>query len=45
MKLLDEIRAYNGTLNYEGLHKLVEDLNNRINSTVSVKELNLDYNF
>lgn len=32
MKLLDEIRAYNGTLNYEGLHKLVSDLNNRINS-------------
>lgn len=23
MKLLDEIRAYNGTLNYEGLHNLV----------------------
>lgn len=33
MKLLDEIRAYNGTLDYEGLHKLVSDLNNRINST------------
>ncbi|KIL07063.1 transposase [Clostridium botulinum] len=33
MKLLDEIRAYNGTLDYEGLHKLVADLNNRINST------------
>lgn len=33
MKLLDEIRAYNGTLNYEELHKLVADLNNRINST------------
>lgn len=32
MKLLDEIRAYNGTLSYEGLHKLVSDLNNRINS-------------
>src|SRR3712207_9355538 len=32
MKLLDEIRAYNGTLNYEELHKLVSDLNNRINS-------------
>ncbi len=32
MKLLDEIRAYNGTLNYEQLHKLVSDLNNRINS-------------
>ncbi|NOW25144.1 IS21 family transposase [Clostridium butyricum] len=33
MKLLDEIRAYNGTLDYEGLNKLVLDLNNRINST------------
>ncbi|NFG60368.1 IS21 family transposase [Clostridium botulinum] len=33
MKLLDEIRAYNGTLDYEGLHKLVSNLNNRINST------------
>lgn len=33
MKLLDEIRAYNGTLNYEELHKLVEKLNNRINSS------------
>lgn len=33
MKLLDEIRAYNGTLNYDQLHKLVSELNNRINST------------
>ncbi|MBN1039994.1 MULTISPECIES: IS21 family transposase [unclassified Clostridium] len=33
MKLLDEIRAYNGTLNYEELHKLVSNLNNRINGT------------
>lgn len=33
MKLLDEIRAYNGTLNYEELNKLVEKLNNRINNT------------
>ncbi|SHJ23500.1 Transposase [Geosporobacter subterraneus DSM 17957] len=33
MKLLDEIRAYNGTLDYEGLHQLVARLNNRINST------------
>ena len=33
MKLLDEVRAYNGTLSYEELHKLVLDLNNRINST------------
>lgn len=32
MKLLDEIRAYNGTLNYEQLHNLVSNLNNRINS-------------
>ena len=33
MKLLDEIRAYNGTLNFDELHGLVEKLNNRINST------------
>lgn len=32
MKLLDEIRAYNGTLNYEQLNNLVIKLNNRINS-------------
>ncbi|URZ07422.1 hypothetical protein CLROS_027600 [Clostridium felsineum] len=31
MKLLDEIRAYNGTLDYEELHNLVSNLNNRIN--------------
>lgn len=33
MKLLDEIRAYNGTLNYEQLHKFASDLNNTINNT------------
>ena len=33
MKLLDEIRAYNGTLNIDELHELVLKLNNRINST------------
>lgn len=33
MKLLDEIRAYNGTLNYDQLHQLITNLNNRINST------------
>lgn len=32
MKLLDEIRAYNGTLDFEELHELVSKLNNRINS-------------
>ena len=32
MKLLDEIRAYNGTLNYSQLNRLVTKLNNRINS-------------
>jgi len=32
MKLLDEIQAYNGTLDYSKLHQLVEKLNNRINS-------------
>jgi transposase len=33
MKLLDEIRAYNGTLNFDELHNLVSTLNNRINGT------------
>ena len=33
MKLLDEIRAYNGQLDYEGLVRLIENLNNRINSS------------
>ncbi len=33
MKLLDEIRAYNGTINIDELHELVSKLNNRINST------------
>lgn len=28
IKLLDEIQAYNGTLHYEQLHQLVEQLNN-----------------
>jgi transposase len=34
MKILDEIRAYNGKLNYDGLHKLVERINNRVNANV-----------
>lgn len=34
MKLLDEIYAYNGLLDYEGLIQLVEKLNNRVNSQV-----------
>lgn len=34
MKLLDEIRAYNGTLNLEELNQLVEKLNNRINNSL-----------
>lgn len=33
MKLLDEIRAYNGTLDFEELHEFLITLNNRINST------------
>lgn len=33
MKLLDEIRAYNGTLDYEELHSLVAKLNDRVNGT------------
>lgn len=32
MKLLDEIYAYNGTLDYEELHALVQRLNDRINA-------------
>lgn len=34
MKLLDEIRAYNGKLDYFELNQLVERLNNRINHEV-----------
>ncbi len=33
MKILDEIMAYNGKLDYVGLYQLVEDINNRINAT------------
>lgn len=33
MKLLDEIRGYNSTLDFEELNELVSKLNNRINST------------
>lgn len=33
MKLLDEIRAYNGTLNFDELHELILKLNDRINGT------------
>ncbi|MBS4534346.1 IS21 family transposase [Clostridium sp. D2Q-14] len=33
MKLLDEILAYNGMLNYSELNQLIAKLNNRINST------------
>ncbi|MDU6631526.1 MAG: hypothetical protein E6496_14255 [Lachnoanaerobaculum sp.] len=34
MKILDEIRAYSGTLDYNGLHKLVVKINNRVNNNV-----------
>lgn len=34
MKLLDEIRAYNGKLDYDGLTKLVQKLNDRKNAEV-----------
>jgi len=34
MKLLDEIRSYNGQLDYEGLTKLVKRLNDRKNAEV-----------
>lgn len=35
MKILDEIRAYNGRLDYTELCELVERINNRINSQVN----------
>jgi len=35
MKILDEIRAYSGTLNYSQLHDLVERINNRVNMQVN----------
>lgn len=34
MKILDEIRAYNGRLDYDGLHKLIMRMNNRVNTQV-----------
>ena len=34
MKILDELRAYNGTLNYDELNKLLERMNNRVNTHV-----------
>jgi Transposase and inactivated derivatives len=35
MKILDEIRAYSGKLNYLQLHELVEKINNRVNLQVN----------
>lgn len=34
MKILDEIRAYNGKLNYNELNKLLTRINNRVNTHV-----------
>lgn len=34
MKILDEIRAYNGKLDYDSLNKLVTRINNRVNTHV-----------
>lgn len=34
MKVLDEIRAYNGKLDYNGLNKLITRINNRVNTRV-----------
>ncbi len=34
MKILDEIRAYDGKLDYDGLNKLVTLINNRVNTHV-----------
>ncbi len=35
MKILDEIRAYNGKLNYLKLVELVTRINNRVNTQVN----------
>lgn len=35
MKILDEIRAYNGKLNYSELNELIVRINNRVNSQVN----------
>ncbi|MDD5934646.1 MAG: IS21 family transposase, partial [Clostridiales bacterium] len=35
MKILDEIRAYNGLLSYTELHELVTRINNRVNSKIN----------
>ena len=35
MKILDEIRAYNGKLNYKQLNDLITRINNRVNSQVN----------
>ena len=35
MKILDEIRAYNGKLNYMKLVELVTRINNRVNAQVN----------
>ena len=34
MKILDEIRVYNGKLDYDGLNKFIAHLNNRVNTSV-----------
>lgn len=34
MKILDELRAYNGKLDYNGLNKLIERINDRVNTHV-----------
>lgn len=43
MKLLDEIRAYNGTLDFEELNNLVERLNNRIKALVILLQVKFQY--
>ncbi len=35
MKILDEVRAYNGKLTYLQLHELITTINNRVNSQVN----------
>lgn len=35
MKILDEIRSYNGTIGYNELHELIENINNKVNNQVN----------
>ena len=41
MKIPDEIRAYNGKLNYRQLNDLIIRINNRVNSQVKIRALDV----